>query len=212
MSSQIQRRRFAHASVAASLLAVAFTFFAAQPASAHDELISSSPASGESVDTAPQEVVLEFSDEVLALGAIVEVAREDDSQWVVGEAVAEGPTTLATLENGMPDGQYEIRWRVVSSDGHPIDGVIPFSVGEPIAETETSAATEGAREEAEASHDEAEASHDDTEDTAASPILGGPVIFFLIAVLAAVAAVIVWLIVRTRRHRGSNSDAGGDAV
>ena len=60
--------------------------------------------------------------------------------------------------------------------------------------------------------DEAEASHDDTEDTAASPILGGPVIFFLIAVLAAVAAVIVWLIVRTRRHRGSNSDAGGDAV
>ena len=30
----------------------------------------------------------------------------------------------------MPDAGYEMRWRVVSADGHPISGIIPFTVGD----------------------------------------------------------------------------------
>jgi hypothetical protein len=33
------------------------------------------------------------------------------------------------IEPGMTDAGYEIRWRVVSEDGHPISGLVPFTVG-----------------------------------------------------------------------------------
>jgi hypothetical protein len=30
----------------------------------------------------------------------------------------------------MPEGSYQVRWRVVSSDGHPISGSFEFAVGQ----------------------------------------------------------------------------------
>lgn len=41
------------------------------------------------------------------------------------------PSILTSgLKNGLPDGSYRIKWKVVSSDGHPVEGVIPFQVGD----------------------------------------------------------------------------------
>lgn len=33
------------------------------------------------------------------------------------------------LDNNLPNGTFRIQWRVVSSDGHPVEGVIPFQIG-----------------------------------------------------------------------------------
>lgn len=102
----------------------------AAPAAAHDQLIGSDPAAGERLDSAPTTLTLEYSAEVMELGAMIIVADASREDWVEEEPVVEGTVVSVALPEGMPVGGYEIRWRVVSSDGHPISGVIPFTVGD----------------------------------------------------------------------------------
>ena len=99
-------------------------------AQAHDQLISSSPADGEHLASAPTAVRLEFAAEVLTVGAAVVVADSGGEAWVAGEPAVDGPVVTVPLEPDMPDGAYQIRWRVVSSDGHTISGTLAFTVGD----------------------------------------------------------------------------------
>lgn len=99
-------------------------------AAAHDELVRSDPATGAALDAAPAEVRLDYSADVLTFGAAVVVADTAGTAWQVGEPVMDGPSVTVPLDPALPDGAYEIRWRVVSSDGHPITGRVPFTVGD----------------------------------------------------------------------------------
>lgn len=128
-------------SVLGATAAVVAVLAMATPAVAHDELLESNPYAGEELASAPEGVSLSFSAEVLTMGAAIIVVDQDGDDWVVDDpAVAEG-TVTATLDVGMPDAGYEIRWRVVSSDGHPISGIIPFTVGDgkPLVRTQQAA-------------------------------------------------------------------------
>ncbi|WP_431836067.1 copper resistance CopC family protein [Cellulomonas sp. Y8] len=118
--------RLAAGSALAGLLLLA----AAGTASAHDELAGSEPASGAALDAAPAAVRLDFSGDVLTFGAAVVVADDADETWQVGDPVLDGASVSVPLDPALPDGAYEIRWRVVSSDGHPITGLVPFTVGD----------------------------------------------------------------------------------
>lgn len=100
------------------------------PASAHDQLLSSSPTEGEKLPSAPVEISLSFSADVLQMGAEVVVADGDGTDWVATDPQIRAGAVTVLLKGGMPDAGYEVRWRVVSSDGHPISGVIPFTVGD----------------------------------------------------------------------------------
>ncbi|WP_137844643.1 copper resistance CopC family protein [Microbacterium sp. 2FI] len=126
-------RVFAAGVVVASAVVLA----SAVPATAHDDLSSSSPAVGEVMTTAPEAVSLVFSEEVLPLGAAVIVVDQTGRDWVAAEVMLDAATVTAELASGMPDAGYELRWRVVSSDGHPISGVVPFTIGdgEPLTRT-----------------------------------------------------------------------------
>lgn len=128
--------------VAGMAVAVVAMVFAAAPASAHDELIASSPRAGESFATAPANVSLQFSDDVLSMGAVVVIADAAGVDWIAAEPVLNGTTVTAEVLPDMPVAGYELRWRVVSSDGHPISGIIPFTVGdaEPLIREATPAA------------------------------------------------------------------------
>lgn len=121
--------RISRISSAAAIVAL-LVLAPATAASAHDELVSSSPAAGEQLSTAPESITLAFSAEVLTMGAAIMVVDADGTDWVASEPVVDYGEVTATLESGMPDAGYEVRWRVVSSDGHPISGVIPFTVGD----------------------------------------------------------------------------------
>ncbi|WP_434968954.1 copper resistance CopC family protein [Microbacterium sp. bgisy207] len=124
------------ASVAAATIALSLV---AAPAWAHDELIESSPQQNEQLTVAPTSVELTFSAEVMQVGAVVNVVDErekDDPEatnWVAGDIQIDFDTLTVALDEGMPNGAYEVRWRVVSSDGHPIAGLVPFTVDDPAA-------------------------------------------------------------------------------
>jgi methionine-rich copper-binding protein CopC len=122
--------------IAAGLvLATVATFGIATPASAHDQLISSTPAADERLATPPESITMTFSGELLVLdasltGAVVLVVDASGEDWVAGDVTVDGRTVTAPLAPGMPVAGYQVRWQVVSEDGHPIAGVIPFTVGD----------------------------------------------------------------------------------
>ena len=115
--------------IATLFLAAALVVGAASPAAAHDELVASSPSPGERLDAAPSEVSLTFSADVLTIGAAVVIADASGRDWAAGAPVVTDGVVTVAIEPGMTDAGYEIRWRVVSEDGHPISGLVPFTVG-----------------------------------------------------------------------------------
>lgn len=124
------RIRTALAGVAVAAAAAVLAL--AAPAAAHDELVSSTPAAGEELAVAPEQIVLTFSNELLSLeensGTDMTVVDESGRDWVAGAPVVEADTVTVPLEPGMSGGEYVVTWRVVSSDGHPTDGEYSFSV------------------------------------------------------------------------------------
>lgn len=116
--------------VAGLAVAVVALLATAAPASAHDKLVSSDPTSDQTLKEAPDTVSLTYSADVLDMGAAVVVTDGDGTDWVSAAPTIDGATVTAVLDPGLPDGGYEIRWRVVSSDGHPITGIVPFAVGD----------------------------------------------------------------------------------
>lgn len=121
-----------HALLRASALAVSAAFLmiaGATSASAHDRLIDSSPGVDQHLDAAPTEIRLEYSAEIMDVGAAVILADGAGTDWTSGEPVLDGPTVTVPVDPELPDGAYTVRWRVVSSDGHAISGSIPFQVG-----------------------------------------------------------------------------------
>jgi len=105
------------------------------PASAHDELRSSSPGEGTRVEGPPAEVVLTFDEPALAVGTEVVVTGPSGS-------VATGPPRLVgndvrqPLTSG-PAGAYTVVWRVTSADGHPVSGTFGFTADQASASTTT---------------------------------------------------------------------------
>lgn len=114
---------------AVALAAGALLGLANAPAAfAHDELVSSSPEPGQVLETSPAEVKLTFSDDIIPVGTAIEVVDHHGETIESGEAVVAGPDVTATLPADL-EGEYQVRWRAVSSDGHVIDGTIDFGVG-----------------------------------------------------------------------------------
>ncbi|PPF81005.1 hypothetical protein C5E07_03660 [Pseudoclavibacter sp. RFBJ3] len=116
-----------------------------QFASAHDQLIESSPAADESVDVAPESATLTFSAEVQSegtLGPQVELfavtAVEQTALELESAATADGSVVTQALPQ-LAAGDYALNWQVVSSDGHPISGTIPFTVSVGVAPAEVAA-------------------------------------------------------------------------
>ncbi|MFB4264536.1 copper resistance protein CopC [Nonomuraea sp. GTA35] len=111
--------------LASALLASGLVFGAAAPALAHDTLKSSSPAKNAEVESL-DEVKLEFSAKVRM--PFVIVRGDGDAQHHSGKPEVDGAVVTQAVKGPLPDGKYTIAYRVVSSDGHPIEGEIPFRV------------------------------------------------------------------------------------
>jgi copper resistance protein C len=125
---QATARRLLAAALIAMLLWLALALAVARPAAAHDELISSTPANGAALDTQPDAVTLKFSATVMEIGATTQVLDGEGTDWAAGAPLLSGSEVSIPLRDGMPNGDYQLGWRVVSSDGHPIEGTLKFSV------------------------------------------------------------------------------------
>ena len=116
-----------------ALVAVAL-LVAAGPVAAHADLDSSEPADGAQLATAPSWVVLRFSGPIEPAGSAVTVTdaagqRVDADDLRTTDAGRASPTLNVSLQPGLPDGGYLVRWKILSDDGHPNSGEFGFAVG-----------------------------------------------------------------------------------
>lgn len=117
--------------LAGLVVAVVTLLGATAVVSAHASLLRSTPVDGTVVGQALAHVTLTFSEPVTPL--VLKLTRPNgESVRLVG--TPSGAVVGVDLPaNDMAEGTYLLSWRVVSSDGHPVGGVLTFSVGSPSA-------------------------------------------------------------------------------
>jgi methionine-rich copper-binding protein CopC len=116
---------------AATLAACVALILGAAPASAHTRLESSDPADGASVATAPESVSLTFNEDIQAEFASMTVVGPDGTNYQTGALTASGGRISAAVSPLGAAGTYEIGYRVVSDDGHPVQGKVTFTLTAP---------------------------------------------------------------------------------
>jgi methionine-rich copper-binding protein CopC len=118
--------------IAAIALAIAGVL-PAQSAFAHTELESSNPEANSVIGAAPEVISLTFGEKLMVIEGEPEanqVQVTDSSKVRVdnGDFQVNGEVLTVSLKPGLADDTYMATYRVVSEDGHPIEGVLEFEV------------------------------------------------------------------------------------
>lgn len=110
------------------LLAGMALLLGAGPAWAHSQLERSDPAEGSSLATGPQKVSLTFNEAVQPGFTTITVIGPDGRDYHGGEIAEVDDTISVGVQPLGPAGLYQIGYRVVSADGHPISGAVKFTL------------------------------------------------------------------------------------
>jgi len=97
-----------------------------EPARAHNILIRTSPVDGSTVARLPDVIVLTFNEPGQADGTVIAVTGPDGNAGS-GPALLVDSDLRQAVGPGSPPGRYTVNWRVVSADGHPVDGTFTFT-------------------------------------------------------------------------------------
>lgn len=198
-----------------SALLLAALLALASPAQAHDSLLSSDPADGATLETSPEEIAFTFSADVLDVSPLVRITDESGTEIAEIVPTIDGPVATATLPEPLPAGTHTIQWRVVSSDGHPIEGTQTLTIeqdaeqdagAEDAAELsdgggEAAGGTSdagGAEQPSEPEQGQTSAAQDGDADTDQDGGLSMPVLLGILGVVVLGAAAAVFAIMRRR--------------
>jgi len=104
-----------------------------QPAYAHTKLVSASPAAGSTVENWPTQITLEFDEELQNLGPekanFLVVNNSVGDQVSETDEIIDGNKLTVTLSPNEIKGPVLVFYRVVSTDGHPVEGEYKFTYG-----------------------------------------------------------------------------------
>lgn len=111
------------------LVAVAAWLAVAVPASAHAQLVGTSPADRSSLDEPPDQVQFAFNEPVDAASGALRVYDREGTRVDDGvQAQPEASSVAVGLED-LADGGYVATYLVTSVDGHVVRGAVTFTVG-----------------------------------------------------------------------------------
>ena len=116
-----------------ALFALILVFTPANFASAHTKLISASPAIDSEVESWPDQLTLEFEEVLIDLDGektnFVVVNNAVGDQVSEPDEVISGNSISVTLSPNEVKGPVLVYYRVVSADGHPVEGEYKFTYG-----------------------------------------------------------------------------------
>jgi copper transport protein len=124
-----RRRSIRAAAIVLCLTLLPVIAYAANRGFLHATLLSSTPAANSHLSAAPETITLVFSEEVVPELSQISLIRTGGSAIVL--TVATDPHDVHTLVGkvgAIESGSYQVVWRVLSADGHPIDGNFAFSI------------------------------------------------------------------------------------
>lgn len=211
--------------VTATLAVIALTFTAAAPAFAHDELTGQTFT--ESTDGAVTGILLSFSNDIMDVGTEILIENPSLESVTAGAPEVSGRDVTQLITSPLPVGSaYRATWRVVSSDGHPIQGAFFFEIAadgsaevtavggtDPRFETgdseaQNSAEAEGSPEAANTTDSAAATTTSAQNESSAFPAAGW---IALVAVLALGAGGAVLFASRKRKQAAADATAPGVA-
>jgi methionine-rich copper-binding protein CopC len=173
----------------------------ASPAAAHDALASANPAANSTVAGDLNQVTLTLSEPPLAgleTGIVISVTGSDGTEASTGTVRIDG-STLTKPVDLTAAGTYELAWRSVSVDGHPISGSYPFtSSGAPTSPVSASlTATPSASSTSTPAAAATAQSTSAAGDTSKNPT---PAIWTLVGITALFIAAVAGILLITRRR------------
>jgi methionine-rich copper-binding protein CopC len=179
----------------------------AAPARAHDYLVGSIPEQGATLDSAPEQVALEFNTSIGERFAQVAVMGSDGTAFAAGDPVVDGAVVTQAVQDIPAGTGVTISYRVVSSDGHPIGGTVAFAVagtdGAPAQDGNDASGGDSSAGDASASATDTSAADVDrtaaTETGDSRPLL--PWLGLLFVAAATVAGLATFVVTRRRRQQ-----------
>ncbi|KAA2252250.1 copper resistance protein CopC [Solihabitans fulvus] len=101
---------------------------APSPAGAHNVLVDSSPAAGSVLQQGPARVRLDFDQPVDPHYAELTVTSPGGDHWESDRPTVDGNSVTAPIAPLGPAGPYQVAYRIVSADGHPVSGGVTFTL------------------------------------------------------------------------------------
>lgn len=211
------RRALSAASVA--LLAGAGILGVSTAAHAHDQLVGTAIVEDATSGVA-QAFELTFSNSIMEVGTEIYVTGPDGADATDGAPEVEGPAVTQPLAADLAPGEYAAGWRVVSSDGHPIEGSFGIAVA---ANGAAELIAAPADQDAAAENEQGNTEGTDTGSAAADPSesesdgsglpVGGVIAIVVGGVAVAAGGVTAAIAANRRRAQGMAGDAatGSDA-
>ena len=112
-------------------VSILLTLAGTQGAHAHAQVTSSVPAKNQVVKVLPSLVWIEFDGDLLSLDEKqfqkILVTNSKKVRVSQGGPVVGGARISTKLKAGLPAGKYTVSYRVVSEDGHPVEGSFSFT-------------------------------------------------------------------------------------
>lgn len=188
------------------LLLAALPLLWGTSATAHSALIDSTPEPDSTLETLPERIELTFNEPLNDISPAI-IVRQDEETIAELEPEIDGPVASAASPTDLPPGDYDVVWRVVSGDGHPVSGTIPFTLtGEGDAPTEAAPEPTEESEPEPTATDDASTDETVTDDADPASAESTPwVVLGAVAVLAVAALALLLL-----RHRRSSTDETDD--
>lgn len=103
----------------------------AAPASAHTQLLAADPAKSAVLTSAPTTVTLRFSERLNPDFTTIVVSDAARQPIPAAAPAVDGGSGTLTLGRALGNGGYTVAYRVVSSDGHTVQGSYTFTVADP---------------------------------------------------------------------------------
>lgn len=115
----------------ALLVSLALLFAQALPASAHSRVVATSPDEGSSAAQPVTAVSVTMNENIGKVGYELHLTDSLGNEIALGQATVDGPTLAAPVTGPMAAGTFTVAYRVVSADGHPVDGAFAFTATVP---------------------------------------------------------------------------------
>ena len=120
---------------AAALVAAVIAVLTAGPAWAHNSLTKAVPDKNSTVTQRPEQVELTFLQRVDPKFLKIEVTDAQKRKVPLETPKADGKVGAVTFSEPLTNGVYTVAYRVVSLDGHPVQGSYTFTLNDPSATT-----------------------------------------------------------------------------
>jgi methionine-rich copper-binding protein CopC len=119
--------------LAAALAAAVIAVLPSAPAWAHNSLTKAVPAKNSTVTKRPGTVALTFLQKVDPEALSITVTDAEKRKVPLDATKAAGKVGSVTFSEPLLNGVYTVTYRVVSTDGHPVQGSYKFTLNDPAA-------------------------------------------------------------------------------